>query len=102
MKQSSKALGSYLKMQYWVIVLICAISSLCLSCKKCETRYEPDFTEDELSWVKFEDKEPTYLLKYWDRIEDKLLYVKSESKLSPIPANMYVNLAGMDYNVSSI
>lgn len=47
-------LANLVNMHTWIIVVIYAISSLCLSCKKCETRYEPDFTEDELSWVRFE------------------------------------------------
>ena len=33
-------------------------------CRNCKTIYKPDFTEDELSWVRFENKNPMYILKY--------------------------------------
>lgn len=51
-------------MHYWILGVIFVIFSLCLSCKRCETRYEPDFTEDELSWVKFEKDTVKYQVKY--------------------------------------
>lgn len=41
-------------------------------CRNCNTRWKSNFTEDELSWVRFEDSHPKYLLKYW---ENGVLYV---------------------------
>lgn len=46
------------------IICICILSLFYLSCKRCETRNEPEFTEDELSWVNIDNLNPPYQIKY--------------------------------------
>ncbi len=79
-------------MHYWILGVICIISSLCLSCKRCETRYEPDFTEDELSWVKFKDKAPVYEIRYKDNVSDIwLLDTVETTRGSGIPNTLKIS-----------
>lgn len=51
-------------MKIYILAFVITSVFLNLSCKRCKTRHEPEFIENELSWVNIDNLNPRYQIKY--------------------------------------